>query len=251
MKIIKKSLALSIVIIMLAAVLVGCGGQSASKEAASALEKAQATVTEFARDQRRNGAIFTHSIFETANEAAQKIGDDYSADNLKKVAEEMSLDRIVAADPDKNILGSYPDDLSGKKLKEIEDLKQFSAIASNNAINMITDPVYDEESGKYVFVAGVHCADGSGVVIVELKSDEYASVCGADLAEKCGENIIIVKDDAVISSTVEGVKAQDTVDSLGISADDLAKGSFGITAGGKEYKCICAQSGDYYVICAE
>ena len=251
MNTIKKSLAFIIVLVMLAALLVGCGGQSVSEEAKSTLENAQTAVADFARDQRRNTAIFTHSIFETANEAAEKIGEDYSADNLKKVAEEMSLDSITVADPDKIILGSYPDDLTGKKVKEIEDIKQFSAIASNNAVEMITDPVYDEESGKYMFMAGVHRADGTGVVIVELRTDAYAEVSGLKLAEKIGENILIIKDDVVQSSSVEGVNAQDTLDALGISADDLAKGSFTVTVDGKEYKCVSAQSGDYYIVCAE
>lgn len=251
MNLIKKSLALSIVIIMLAALLVGCGGQSVSKEATAALEKAQTTVTEFARNQRRNGAIFTHSIFEKANEAAEKIGDDYSTDNLKKVAEELTLDSITVADENKEILGSYPQDEVGKKLKEIEDKKMFSSIASNNAIEMISDPVFDEESGKYVFMAGVHRADGTGVVIIELKSDEYASVCGADLAGQLGENIVIVKDGVVISSSLEGVKPINTYNDLGITDDDLAKGSFGINVNGQQYKCVSAQSGDYYIICAE
>lgn len=249
----KRTLALVMTAVMLLSViLAGCGGaKPASKELDSALEKAQTTVTDFARDQRRNAAIFTHSLFEKAHEAAEKIGEETSSDKLKEVCEEMALDSVTVADENKIVTASYPQDEVGKKLKEIEEKKMFSAIASNNAIEMISDPELDTESGAYRYLIGVKRADGTGVVITELKTAEYAEVCGANLAEKCGENTVIIKDGEVLSSTLEGVKTGDAVDTLGISSEDLEKGSFTATVSGKSYTCKAAVSGDYTVICAE
>lgn len=248
----KRTLALVMTAVMLLSViLAGCGAKPASKELDSALEKAQTTVTDFASGQRRNAAIFTHSLFEKAHEAAEKIGEETSSDKLKEVCEELALDSVTVADENKIVTASYPQDEVGKKLKEIEEKKMFSAIASNNAIEMISDPELDTESGAYRYLIGVKRADGTGVVITELKTAEYAEVCGANLAEKCGENTVILKDGEVLSSTLEGVKTGDAVDTLGISSEDLEKGSFTATVSGKSYTCKAAVSGDYTVICAE
>ena len=115
----------------------------------------------------------------------------------------------------------------------------------------MTDPVYIAEDNTYSLLAGVKRTDGTGVVIIGLKTDEYADVNGDNLAEKCGNNMIILKDNAVVSSTVQGVVKSDAPDIINLTEDDLKKDSVSFTSDGKSYTAKVATEGDYTIICAE
>lgn len=246
---VKRLSALVLAVVFAALVFAGCGA-SVPKELTESLEKAQTSVTEFARERRRNVAIFTHELFTTANEAAAKLGDDTSDEALEKVKNDLSLDSITIGDENRVVIASTEKDEVGKKLKEIEEKKRFADIASYNAIEMITDPMPTGNPGEYSYLVGVHRADGTGVVIVGITTEEYAKVSGETLANELGENIVIVKDGAVFSSSLSGVNVGDTLDALGVTSDMLSKGNFSITVDGKKYQCVSAVSGDYTVICA-
>ena len=253
---IKRIFACLLAALMLSA-LVGCGGSnSGSGNLTSALESTKEKVAAFSHDQRRNAAIFAKDMFGVAADAAKEITDDATAEELEKIAQELSLDSITVADATRTVIASYPEDETGKNLNDIEDKKEFSSIVRNTTDRQMTDPVYDAESGKYSLMAGVKRSDGTGVVIVSLKTEKYADVLGASLAQDCGENTVIMQNDAVISSTLAGVSAADTMDKLGITGDDLKKDSFTMTVDGTEYICKAAviserQSDGITVICAE
>lgn len=238
----------------------GCSADSgsSSKGLDDKLAYAAAKAMDYSHYQKRSATMFSESIFAKANAAAMMMNDQTADEDYEKIASYLYLDSITVADDDRKVVASYPDDNKGKSLKELPDVKLFTKVAQNIAFKLMTDPVLDEETGQYSLYAGVKRADGSGVVVIGLKTDAYADVTGANLAEKCGNNTLIVKDGTVISSTLEGVDAQATTESAGISEDDLKKDSFSLTVGDRTYTCKAKTVDEFSlvgpvvtVICAE
>lgn len=245
----KKGLAFVLTIALLCALLAGCS--AGSKGLSANRDYAKEKISDFSHYYKRNTAKFADDMFCKANIAAMMITDKTTDEDYEKIARNLSLDSITVADATRTVVGSYPEDEKDKNLKELSDKKDFAAIVRNTADKQMTDPVYDEESGQYSLLAGVKRSDGTGVVIIGLKTDEYADVNGDNLAEKCGNNMIVLKDGTVISSTLDGVIKGDTLDIVKLTDDDLKKDSFSFTSDGTSYTAISATEGDYTVICAE
>ena len=244
----KKVFTLVLAAILICALLAGC---VASKGLSANLDYAKGKIADFAHDQKRNESIFATDIFKTANLVAMMITKDSTDEDYEKIAKNLSLDGITVADETRTVVGSYPAGDKDKNLKEFEDKKTFAGIVRNAADKQMTDPVYDEQSGTYSLLAGVKRSDGTGVVIIECKTAAYADVVGDNLAEKCGNNMIVVKGDAVLSSTVDGVAASDTLDAIKLTQDDLKKDSISFSADGKNYTAKAETEGGLTVICAE
>lgn len=248
----KKSLALVLSAILIALSLAACGSSaSASTGLKAALGYASEKVSDFSHYQRRNAAFFANDIFSRATAAAMMIRDDTAEEDLETIAHCLSLDSITVADETRTVVASYPAGEAEKSLKELEDKTIFSQIVRNIADKEMTDPVSGADGGTYSLLAGVKRSDGTGVVIIGVTTEDYADVCGDTIAEKCGVNTIVLRDDTVISSTLVGVNAQDTAQTLGISDEDMQKESFTLTVGDARYLCLSASAGDYTVICAE
>ena len=244
----KKVFTIAAAIVLICALLAGC---NVSKGLSANLEYAKGKVSDFAHYERRNNAKFADSIFNKANLAAMMIKADSTDEDYEKIAKTLSLDSLTVADETRTVVGSYPAGEKDKNLKDIEDKSVFAGIVRNIADKQMTDPVYIAEDNTYSLLAGVKRTDGTGVVIIGLKTDEYADVNGDNLAEKCGNNIIILKDNAVVSSTVQGVVKSDAPDIINLTEDDLKKDSVSFTSDGKSYTAKVATEGDYTVICAE
>ena len=114
----------------------------------------------------------------------------------------------------------------------------------------MTDPV-PKDDGTYSVMTGVAGASGTGAVVIGFTTDEYSRVNGADVAKTCGVNTVVLKDNSVISATLDGVKAGDMLDALGVKSDDVKKGSFDMKVGDASYTCKAAEIDNYIVICAE
>lgn len=244
----KKVFTLVVSVVLICALLAGCG---ASKGLSANLDYAKEKITDFAHNQKRSESLFATNTFKTANLVAMMITKDTSDEDYEKIAKNLSLDGVTVADETRTVVGSYPAGDKDKNLKELENRAEFASIVRNTTDQLMTDPVYDEKSGSYSLLAGVKRSDGTGVVIIELKSDAYADVVGDTLAEKCGNNMIVIKDDTVISSTVDGVAKSDTLDAIKLSQDDLKKDSISFSADGKSYTAKTASEGGLTVICAE
>lgn len=244
----KKVVTIVLAVVLVCALLAGCG---VSKGFAANLEYAKGKISDFVHDQKRNESMFATDIFKTANIAAMMITKDSTDEDYENIAKNLSLVSLTVADENHNIVGSYPAGDKDKKLKELDDKKNFASVIRNATVKQMTDPVYNEDDGTYSLLAGVKRTDGTGVVIIECKTTAYADVNGDNLAEKCGNNMIVVKNDAVISSTVDGVAKADSLDAIKLTADDLKKDTISFTADGKNYTAKAATEAGITVICAE
>ena len=245
----KKGFAIVLTIALICALLAGCS--AGSKGLSANLDYAKEKVSDFSHYHKRYTAQFADEIFSKANITAMMITEDTTEEDLEKIARNLSLDSITVADETRTVIASYPQGEKDKNLKDIEEKKTFAGIVRNTADKQMSDPVYDEESGKYSLLAGVKRTDGTGVVIIGLKTADYADVNGDNLAQKCGNNMIVIEDDAVISSTLDGVVKSDALDIVSLSEDDLKKDSFSFTSDGTAYIAKSATEGGITVICAE
>lgn len=246
----KKVLTLVLAAALICALLAGCGG--ASKGLQANTEYAQQKVSDFAHFQRRNAAVFADEVFCKAATAAMMITDKTTEEDFAKIARYLDLDSITVADETRTVIASYPEDEKGIQLKDIEEKKGFAGIVKNTCDKDMTDPVKNDETGEYSLLAGVKRSDGTGVVIIGLTTDEYGEIVGDNLAEKCGNNTFVLKDGVVISSTLNGVLPNDTLDIIKLNDDAIAKDTFSFTSDGKNYtgKSATAEGG-YTVIVAE
>ena len=228
----------------------GCqGAASASKGLDAALEYAGAKVSDYSSAKIRLSGIFSDETYCRANAAAMLVKADSTAEDFENIARYLLLDSITVADENGVITASYPEGDAGKKLKETEDRKTFNRICKGQTVKTMTDPVKGDEG--YAILAGVPRVDGAGAVIIGFTSDEYADVTGENLAEKCGVNTIVLSEGAVLSSTLDKAEAGAALDSLGVKAEDLEKGSFSMTVDGKSYDCKSKTADELTVICAE
>lgn len=240
-------------LVLLAASLAACGSDDAGDTSAyldDQLAYAKEKVEGFSRTERRSLALLSDELFSKASVAAMLIDGDTTEEDYAKIARYLSLDSITVADASRSVVASYPQGEEGKSLKEIEDKREFINIIKNVTVRQMTDPVRDDQSGSYSLLIGVKSADGSGAVIIGLTTDAYDELYGYTLAEKCGRNTLILKDDTVLSSTLKGVGAGADLKTLGVTKDDLSKDSFTLTADGKSYTCKSVQAGNYTVVCA-
>ena len=253
----KRILALAAAAVMAVTALAGCGaGGSAggdtggSKALDTALEEAEPKVKDYAENQQRYSGLFFDKMLKTAGEAAKLVNADSSQDDLKNAVEKLKLDSVTVANERGLIVACYPEDEKGKTLKESKDKKEFSPLAKGMNVKQMSVPE-PADDGSYSLFAGINRGEEGGAVIIGFKTTDYATVTGENLADECGVNTIVLKDDDVLSSTLEKVKAGDKAEDLGIEADDVKKGSLDLKADGTEYKCKAEAIDSFTLICAE
>ena len=76
-----------------------------------------------------------------------------------------------------------------------------------------------ENSDEYTLLASMPRPDNAGIVIIGLTTDEYAKITGSELAEECGDNIIVANKGNIVSSTVGNANAS-TLKDLGLNTDE-------------------------------
>ena len=89
-----------------------------------------------------------------------------------------------------------------------------------------------------------------GAAVVGYDDPGYAAVCGGDIAEKCGDNTVVISKDKVVSSSLDGIAVGSSLDDIGVKKDDLKKDSFTLTADSKKYNAAAVTKGDMTVIAA-
>lgn len=244
----KKVLLIVLAVALIGALLTGCGG---SKGLQANTDYAHQKLIDFNHYQKRNAALYADELFRKATVVALMADEDTTTEDFEKIAHNLSIDSITIADENHMVTASYPEGDKGKKLKDLEDRRTFAKIIRNVATKCMTDPVYDEETGNYSLFVGVKTTDETGAVIIGLTTDKYSELNGDTLAEKCGNNMIVLKGDEVISSTLDGVVKSDTLDVINLTADDLKKDTFSFTSDGTSYIAKSATDSDCTVICAE
>ena len=253
---IRKSLVLTAAAALSLTAFAGCGASggetaaSSSKGFDAAFDYAKAQVSDYSSQQSRYSAVFADEAFSRANAAAVMLDGKTAQEDLEKAARYLFLDSITVADENGKIVASFPEGDAGKSIKQLEDMAYFNRVVKGVVVKTMTDPVLQDD-GTYTVMSGVTRADGSGAVVIGFTTDEYSKVTGSDVAKTCGVNTVVLKDGAVISATLDGVKAGDVLDTLGVKTDEVKKGSFDMKVGDASYTCKAAEIDNYIVICAE
>ena len=222
---------------------------SSSKALDAQLEFAKSKVEDYVSSEVLLSAKFADSSFNKAYTGALIINEKTPAESFETIAKNLEVDSFTVTDSSGAVVASYPENNKGKSIKDIKDISPFIRVVKGILLKTMTDPVPVEGSDSYSLYSGVARQDG-GVVVVGYKTDEYGKVIGADLADKSGVNTIVIKENAIISSTLDKAEKGGNLDSLGIKEDDIKKGEFDMTVDGKKYQCKSETVDDYTVICA-
>lgn len=236
-------------VLMIASALSGCSG--ASPELKESKEKAAKVISEYNSGLNAVTLDCANEAFAKGDKVAKAFKPTLSDSELEKIAQDNGLTSITVSDAKGNIVACYPKGAESGKLKDTKDKVSFTKIAKGITEKMVNDdPPYNAEAGTYAILAGVKRQDADGAVIIGYDSKEYAKVTGVDLANECGENAVVVKEDKVISSNIDGIELNKTLDDIGISKDDLKKESFTFKVGDKSYNAVAATDKDLTAICA-
>ena len=172
-------------------------------EKTSALDAASAKsvkeVTAFSDNNVRESAIFADNIFKRVTAAS--IAYTGEGSDLEKIASALSFDTLLITDDKGKITASYPEGEAGKSLKDDDNTKLLNVVAKGIAVKKLGD-VQKTENGYSVYAAAAR-QDSAGAVVAKTQADEYADVNGDNLAQQCGEYVIIEKDGEVVSSTLK------------------------------------------------
>ena len=202
-------------------------------------------------DSGKNAAVFAfaNGAYSKANDAAGKVNADTSAEDVEKAASELGLERLDITDDKGTVTACYPEGDKDKSIKEIKDIAIFNKVVKGISDKYMKDPEYNADKKSYYILAGVKKEDG-GVSVIGYYDESYAAVCGGDLAEKCGDNTVIVSKDKVISSSLDGVEAGASLEDIGVKSGDLKKDSFELTVKDKKYNAAAVTKGDITAIVA-
>lgn len=244
-----SALSLGAAVLMLTSALTGCSSSSSSV-LSSNKDYALKVVSDFSSKSKANEFEFSDKAFAKANLVAMMFKSDTTAEEMQELARNLFLSSITVTNDKGEIVASYPEGAESGKIKESKDKSMFNKIVKGISEKLMNDPAYNADADNYSVLAGVTRKDEGGAVIVGFDTTDYSSVTGSDLAKSCGANAVVIKDDAVISSTLDGVGVNTKLEDYGVSSDDLSKDSFTIKTDDKSYTATAGTKGDYTVICA-
>ena len=236
---------------MIAATMSACSASGSGNSTLNAnKDYATKVISDFNSNSKAAEFEFSDQAYAKGGTAAMLFKPDISAEDLQQVARNLFLTSITVTNEKGDIVACYPEGAESGKIKDSKDKAVFNKVVKGVSEKYMTDPVYNAEDGTYAVLAGVRRKDADGAVVIGYNTKDYAAVTGTDLAKLCGANAVVIKDGAVLSSTLEGVKAEGKLEDLGISADDLKKDSFTVKVGDKSYSAVASTKGDLTVICA-
>lgn len=242
-------ISIALAVLMIASALSGCSGASA--ELKESKEKAAKVISDYNTNFYAIQLDCANEAFAKANKAAKAFKPGLSDAELEKIAKDNGLTSITVSDAKGNIVACYPKGAESGKLKETKDKVGFNKIAKGISDKMVNDdPPYNAETGTYAILVGVKRQDADGAFIVGYDSKEYAKATGVNLADECGDNTVVIKDKKVLSSNIDGIEFDKSLEDIGISEDDLKKESFTFKVGDKSYNAVAATDGELTVICA-
>lgn len=217
---------------------------SAGSTLDNAVKNSEKVVKKFDSESIRTNAKFSDAIFKRASGAALAYtGKDA---DLQKIAESLSFESVMITNDKSEIVAAYPADLVGKSIKKLEGTKKLNTVAKGIAIKALGEVIQAKDSDSYTAYAAVARQDDAGAVVVSLLADDYADIIGANLAESCGENVIIEKNGAAVSSSFTAAEGKKIAD-----LDKAGNGQkFDITLDGKTYEAKTTTVGDYSVLTA-
>lgn len=230
--------------------LAGCGSSGGGNSALNAnKDYASKVVSKYNSGATAAQFEFSDEAFAKGNLAAMMFKPGMSAEDMQKIARNLFLKSFVVTDEKGTVVACYPEGAVSGKIKDSKDFGAFHKVVKGVAEKLMDDPVRNDD-GTYAIKAGVKRADAGGAVIVSYDSKDYADVAGDNLAEKCGANAVVIKDDKVLSSTLDGVEAGKSLEDIGLSKDNLSKDIFTFKVGDKSYTAVASTNGNLTVICA-
>lgn len=216
---------------------------AAASAAEARIDAAVTTVKDYSSNKSRLSFEFYDKIYSKAGYVASQVDDTPTEQELSSLAKGLELDSIIVVDENGNCTAAYPEGQRVKNIRKNSDLSTFMKVVKGLSYKLSTvpKPVEDSEN-EFLIYAGIRPSDRQGAVIVAATVDNYNEIIGADLAEKCGYDIVITEDKAVVSSSVKGVDPSD------ISAESLAKGTE-VSFGDKTYSIKSETVDEYTVYC--
>lgn len=248
-----KKIILSALALILAASmclsLYGCGSAASTDALDDNLEYAKEKVQDYAEWQAKYESEFYDEVYAKASLAAIAYNSDFDDEKLQSLARYLFVDTLMITDDKGEVVASFPAENKGKNIGDIEGMDKYKAILKWINPRLCSDPAPVEGSDEYTMDAGVQRIDEMGVVIVGFTTDGYDKTIGADLAQQCGNNVIVALDGNVISSTVDGVERGKALSDYGIK--DTSGESFTFKAGKTEFTAKSDKVGSFNVICAQ
>ena len=209
-----------IVAVVMVCVSVVCNLFSTKTESSNQtyLDDAKAQLTEYSDNYNYTKFEFMNSLFEKANVIASVVTENTSSD-------------------DKKVGTNFLDD---------ETTKQFKANLKGMKVKSISEPTAVEgEDGVYNLMACVARTEG-GIVIIDTNTSDYSAVIGADIAESCKGDTIIVKNGEVVSTNMN--LGDNGLKSAGITDEMIRSENFNVTIDGTTYSLSSMPSGEYTII---
>lgn len=235
--------------VLLVSSMAGCSGGSNNVLNANK-DYAVSVISDYNSNSKAAEFEFSDHAYAKGNTAAMLFKADAKAEDMAQIARNLFLTSITVTNEKGDIVACYPEGAESGKLKDSKDKSMFNKVVKGISDKLMDEPVYNAEADTYSVLAGVKRTDADGAVIIGFDSKEYSAVTGTDLSKLCGANNIVIRDDQVLCTNIEGVELGINLDGLGIKDDDLKKESFTFKVGDKSYTAVAATKGDITVICA-
>ena len=237
-----------IVAVVMACAYVVCNMLSTKTESTNQvyLDDASSKLDDYNNNYNYNNFEFMNTLFEKANVISAAVTDQTSAETKDAIVKNLGINSFVMTDADGKIIAASDETKVGTSFLDDEATKQFKPNLKGIKVKSISDPTAVEgEDGVYNLMACVARAEG-GIVIIDADTSDYAAVMGADIANGCKGDTIIVKDGEVVSTNMNlGDKG---LESAGITDEMIRSENFNVTIDGTTYSLSSMPSGEYTII---
>lgn len=237
-----------IVAVVMVCVSVVCNLLSTKTESTNQvyLDDASSKLDDYNNNYNYNNFEFMNTLFEKANVIASVVTENTSADTNAALVKNLGINSFVMTDADGKIIASSDDKKVGTNFLDDEATKQFKANLKGMKVKSISEPTAVEgEDGVYNLMACVARAEG-GIVIIDTNTSDYSAVIGADIANGCKGDTIIVKDGEVVSTNMN--LGDNGLKSAGITDEMIRSENFNVTIDGTTYSLSSMPSGEYTII---
>lgn len=237
-----------IVAVVMVCVSVVCNLLSTKTESTNQvyLDDASSKLDDYNNNYNYNNFEFMNTLFEKANVIASVVTENTSADTNAALVKNLGINSFVMTDADGKIIAASDETKVGTNFLDDEATKQFKPNLKGIKVKSISDPTAVEgEDGVYNLMACVARAEG-GIVIIDTNTSDYSAVIGADIANGCKGDTIIVKDGEVVSTNMN--LGDNGLKSAGITDEMIRSENFNVTIDGTTYSLSSMPSGEYTII---
>ena len=237
-----------IVAVVMVCVSVVCNLLSTKTESSNQvyLDDASSKLDDYNNNYNYNNFEFMNTLFEKANVIASVVTENTSADTNAALVKNLGINSFVMTDADGKIIAASDETKVGTNFLDDETTKQFKPNLKGIKVKSISDPTAVEgEDGVYNLMACVARAEG-GIVIIDTNTSDYLAVIGADIANGCKGDTIIVKDGEVVSTNMN--LSDKGLESAGITDEMIRSENFNVTIDGATYSLSSMPSGEYTII---